>query len=520
MLSRAIGSDSLPVQHCGLDHTLSELFDRLIPGSAGCGRIVDTTGMELNHAGVRRVRDQLINVGIGYRDRVLVTSDAGTKSMEWFVAVWSLGAVLIPVDANASEETLNSIADDSGARALCEAAKDVVKELANEPLTRRRFLLERPARVTGVDLAMIIYTSGSTGVPKGIMLTHTNVLAALRAIVKYLSVCNDDVILAVPPLHFDYGLYQALFAFQSGCTTVLSRGTFSPVALVSAVERFRPTIVPVVPAIGHLLAKTLATFKKTASSVRLITNTGGHLPIGTIHALRESFPMAGVMPMYGLTESKRALFLSPDEIDHRPDSVGKPMPGLDARVFLKAEYPDGDTGYIEAKPGQIGLLYVRGSSVMQGYVDAASGGGAKLIYGDYRDDNWLCTGDLFSSDEDGYLYFHGREKDLIKQAGYCLYPREIERRIEQFDEVVAANVIGGTDENGDEIAELFVQLQPSSSKHALQTWIESHLDRSVRPRRIHQIDNWPLTSNGKIDRAQLCLLSDKDTEKNISKAAV
>lgn len=487
----------------GLEHTLAELFDRMRTPAVYTGRILDTSGAQMTRQGVQHKRERLAERGIGYRDRVLVSAGSGVVSMEWFIAVWSLGAVLIPIDANASEQTLASIAGDSGARAHCDPAADLVKDLPGARPANPRIVLERAARVTGVDLAMIIYTSGSTGLPKGIMLTHTNVLSALRAISSYLELRTDDVILAIPPLHFDYGLYQALFALHAGCTTVVSVGAFSPAALMAAIQRFEPTVVPVVPAIGQMVAKTLLAFKKPANSVRLVTNTGGHLPIGTIAELRQAFPSAGVMPMYGLTESKRCLFMPPAEADSRPGSAGKPMPGLDARVFVETALPDGSTGLREARAGQVGLLCVRGSSVMQGYVHDASGAGARIIPGDYRDDNWLSTGDLFYADEDGYLYFHGREKDLIKQAGHCLYPREIEERVEQFDGVAAAVVVGGTDDGGDEIAELFVQLRTGCDMKALQSWIDTHLDRAVRPRRTHVVDAWPLTPNGKVDRAAL-----------------
>jgi acyl-CoA synthetase (AMP-forming)/AMP-acid ligase II len=487
----------------GLSHTLSELFEHLHPDVRHATRIFDTKGAAVSEEGVKAKREQLQENDIGYRDRVLVSSDAGIVSVEWFIAVWSLGAVLIPVDIQVSEETLQNIVEDSQAIALCHSSTGKISKFASGLRESGKFLFEQAARVTGVDLALIIYTSGSTGKPKGIMLTHTNVLTALRAISTYLELNSGDVILAIPPLHFDYGLYQVLFAFHANCTTVLSIGTFSPTALVAAIERFHPTVVPVVPAIGQIVAKTLAAFKRAAQSVRLVTNTGGHLPIGTINALHAAFPNAAVMPMYGLTESKRALFLSIDETERRPGSVGKPMPGLDARVFIEVVRPDGRIVYQEARAGQVGMLYVRGSSVMQGYVNDASGAGARLIGGDYRDDNWLSTGDLFYTDEDGFLYFHGRDKDLIKQAGYCLYPREIEQCVERCEDVIAAIVIGGTDAGGDEIAELFVQLQPGCTIAALQTWIDAHLDRTIRPRRMQLIENWPLTPNGKIDRKQL-----------------
>ncbi len=489
--------DALP----GLDHSLAEIVDRLrAPGPRG--RILDTQGRELDAARVEHCRERLAAAGVGYRDRVLVSGGAGVLSMAWYVAAWHLGATLVPVDPALCEESVQRIADDSQARARIDASADTLALLRAPRATR--FALRRPARVTGVDLAIIIYTSGSTGHPKGIMLSHANVLSALRAISRYLALDSEDVILCVPPLHFDYGLYQALFAMHVGCATVLVCGAFNPASVSAAIERHRPTVLPVVPAIGHLVARTLLAFQRPAHSVRLLTNTGGHLPLGTIAELRRALPNAQVMPMYGLTESKRALYMLPAEVDARPGSVGRAMPGLDARVFVAvAGEASAETTWREAAPCEIGMLFVRGASVMQGYVHDANGAGARLLHGDYRDDIWLATGDLFYADEDGYLYFHGRDKDLIKQAGHCLYPREIEQRVEEHDGVAVAVVIRGSDDNGDEIAELFVQLKPGASMQEVQAWLDGHLERAYRPRRIHVVGQWPLTPNGKIDLARL-----------------
>ena len=209
--------------------------------------------------------------------------------------------------------------------------------------------------------------------------------------------------------------------------------------------------------------------------------------------------------MYGLTESKRALYLPPEDLQRKKGSVGKPMPGLEAKVFLRQPHEDGRPGFVEAQPNEIGSLFVRGPSLMQGYTRQDNNAGCQLIEGAYREDLWLDTGDLFSCDEDGYFYFKGRSKDLIKQGGYCLYASEIEEQVLQHPAVEFASVAGTHDRFGAEIACLFFTLhrEHAESADAVMAWIKQTLDPDYCPRIIKAIDDIKLSVNGKIDKHQL-----------------
>lgn len=412
------------------------------------------------------------------------------------LATWALGAVLCPVDPSGAQTVHATIAEQSGAQGLIEA--DGTIRRFDTPRPRRPFATDRPLCATGEDLAMVIFTSGSSGAPKGVLLTHSNILAALRAITSYLEITADDRILCIPPMFLDYGVYQVLFTLFTRCRLFVGSGITNPLTILSLIEAAKPTMIPVVPALASGLARILNTFGQSIDGLRVVCNTGGHLAPATVEALQRAFPGVAVVAMYGLTESKRALYLPAHMIADKDGSVGGPMPGLDARVVVEA--PDGTL--IEAEDGEEGELYVRGASVMQGYHSAAATGGARLIPGDWREDNWLATGDLFLRDSDGCLWFRGRSKALVKQRGYCLYPRDIEAVAEAHKDVSSAVMIGRMEPDGDESACLFM-VSPHSGDPAAETRIKSEifagLHPSLQPRFVDFLSDWPPSPVGKID---------------------
>ncbi|WP_196333155.1 class I adenylate-forming enzyme family protein [Yersinia intermedia] len=481
-------------------HSLADIYAELSVGRP-IPNIRTAGGERLTLERIEHWRDRLTENGLQYGDRLLLLTATSAESIAVMVAAWHLGVVICPLPPQTREASLRIIVKDCGAKAILDSATEswLPGVVSDKPV---QFIYRTGPRVTGSDLALIIYSSGSTGVPKGIMLSHANIMSALRSITGYLQLQAQDILLSVPPLHFDYGLYQVLFGFYVGCQVILAPPSCNAMQLLKLIAQEQPTVLPLVPALGAGLAKLGKTLKRQCDSVRLMTNTGGHMPEKVVRDLKAVFPAAGVMLMYGLTESKRVMFLPVSQAEHKPDSVGKPMPGLEAKVFIQSLEKDKPV-LIECKPGEIGELYVRGSSVMQGYTRPESSAGAQIIAGNYRDDNWLATGDLFSYDEDGDFYFRGREKELIKQAGFCLYPRTLEAVAEKHPEVLDCAVIGIRDEDGDEHACLFVRAAVNLDKSSLVAWLNQHFDTPYLPRRVELIENWPVNQNGKINKKQL-----------------
>jgi len=191
--------------------------------------------------------------------------------------------------------------------------------------------------VIPIDLAALIYTSGSTGNPKGVMLTHQNMVFAAGSIAEYLRLDVSDRIANVLPLAFDYGLYQLLMSVLVGATLIVERSFVYPVPVLRRVIEQEITVFPIVPTIGATLLSLHRSGGWTFPSVRRVTNTAAALPPEFIQRLTTVFPNALIFAMYGLTECKRVSYLEPERVLEKPTSVGKAIPGTE--VFLLS--PDG-----------------------------------------------------------------------------------------------------------------------------------------------------------------------------------
>jgi acyl-CoA synthetase (AMP-forming)/AMP-acid ligase II len=485
--------------------SLAELADATRAGGS-LGRItLSATGEALKAELVSEFEKIFRGFDLRHGDRVVLIVEQSLDAVAALIGGWAMGLVMVPLRGHIEDAGCRNIMQHCNARLMIEptSRQTITSERPETEPERFRFMGHQP--VSGSDLALIIYTSGSTGKPKGIALTHNNIISAVNSIAFYLGIKPNDVIICASPLAFDYGLYQVLFALHTGCHTVLLGNQFNPLSCIRAIEAFGVTIVPVVPSMAVAIVRTAEALKADLSSVRLVTNTGGHLSGSTIARIQATLPHVEICAMYGLSESKRALFLPPKDLERKPGSVGRAMPGLAAAVFLQVQR-SGETYYEQAPPRVIGELFVRGPSLMQGYVNEEEGG-TRIIGGSYRDDNWLATGDLFETDEDGYFYFKGRAKDLIKQDGYCLYPREIEEVVERHPDVELAVVVSVADVWGNEQASLTVLRRDRGCGHherqEIEAWLAQDLAPEYRPKQLNLAHEIPINGNGKPDRAAL-----------------
>lgn len=350
-----------------------------------------------------------------------------------------------------------------------------------------------------LDLAALIYTSGSTGDPKGVTLTHLNMVSAATSITSYLKNTADDIIMNVLPLSFDYGLYQVLMAVKFGGTVILEKSFLYPYAVIDKMIREKATGFPLVPTIAALVLQLESLKNYEFSSLRYITNTGAVLSENHIRKLRAIFPQAAIYSMYGLTECKRVSYLPPEELDQRPHSVGKPMPNVE--VFIVDEKGN------EVGPGVVGELVVRGSNVMRGYWNDPEETARVLKAGRYPGEMVLYTGDFFKMDEDGYLFFMGRKDDLIKTRGERVSPREVENVLHQIDGVLETVVIGVPDDLLGHAVKAFIL--PRQDRIFGDKEVIAHcaakLEFFMVPKYVEFLGEFPRTSTGKIDRKALAM---------------
>jgi acyl-CoA synthetase (AMP-forming)/AMP-acid ligase II len=350
-----------------------------------------------------------------------------------------------------------------------------------------------PKRVTiDIDLASIIYTSGSTGEPKGVMLTHRNMLAASTSISTYLENVEDDVILCALPLSFDYGLYQMIMAFRMGARLVLERSFTYPAQVLETVVKEGVTGFPGVPTMFALLAEMKGLRAFDLGRVRYVTNTAAALPVKHILVLKDIFPGAKIFSMYGLTECKRCTYLPPADLDRKPTSVGIAIPNTELWLVDEDDHRLG--------PNQIGQLVIRGATVMKGYWEKPGPTAERLRPGPLPGEMVLYTGDYCKLDEDGYLYFVGRMDSLLKVRGEKVAPKEIEMVLMDLAGVKEAAVIGVPDEILGEAPKAFVVLEKGATltEKDLRRACQERLEPFMVPKIIEFAAELPKTSTGKI----------------------
>ncbi len=270
------------------------------------------------------------------------------------------------------------------------------------------------------DMAAILYTSGSTGRPKGVVLSHRNMVAGALSVSSYLRNTPQDRLLCVLPLSFDYGLSQLTTAFASGACAVL----MNYLMLRDIVETVEQEAITGLAAVPPLWIQLSQLSWPLSASLRYITNSGGVMQPGTVDKLRAQLPRTQIFLMYGLTEAFRSTYLPPEQLETRPDSIGKAIPNAEVLVLR----PDGSVCDDE-EPGE---LVHRGALVALGYWNDAARTAERFKPLPPRADGLVLpelavwSGDTVRRDADGYLYFVGRNDEMIKTSGYRVSPAEIE----------------------------------------------------------------------------------------------
>jgi acyl-CoA ligase (AMP-forming) (exosortase A-associated) len=346
------------------------------------------------------------------------------------------------------------------------------------------------------DVAAILYTSGSTGAPKGVVLSHRNMVAGAASVAAYLGLRADDRVLAVLPLSFDYGLSQLTTCFLQGACVVLMNYLF-PKDIVAMVASERITGLAAVPPLWIALARLAW---PAGCTLRFITNSGGAMPVVTVAALRAALPDTDIFLMYGLTEAFRSTYLPPAEVARRPDSIGRAIPNTEILVVR----PDGSL-CDDDEPGE---LVHRGALVALGYWNdpartvqrfrPAPGQNPALPLNELA----VWSGDTVRRDAEGYLYFIGRSDDMIKVSGYRVSPTEIEAVLHATGMVTEVVAFGVEHlELGQAIAVVAVAADPAVDAATLLAECRRRLPAYMVPARVDlRTAALPRNPNGKIDR--------------------
>jgi acyl-CoA ligase (AMP-forming) (exosortase A-associated) len=469
------------------------------------------TYRELIHR-VERFAVMLQARGVLRGDHIAIYLKRSVESVVALFAVWSLGAVVVIINDVLKNRQVNYIIDHSEASFLITDNR-LRTSLTEVPLSADRILTVdteksadqqfTPSRVIGADLALIIYTSGSTGMPKGIMLSHNNLISGAHIITDYLHLTQDEIIISLLPFSFDYGLNQLLTALLVGGTFVIQHSVL-PADICNTLNRERVTGMGVVPMLWQQLAGGRSPFIKTQfPHLRYITNTGGRMPESITKLFRQAHPHIQIYLMFGLTEAFRSTYLPPDQVDVRPSSIGKAIPNVELLVL-------NERGEL-CKPGEEGELVHRGANIAMGYwrdpenttkrfrpapFQQGKGGQTEIA---------VYSGDYVKTDEEGYLYFIGRKDQMIKSDGMRVSPEEIEDCV--FASHMAAHVVAFAvpfDDVKNNIIIALVPSDPSSfSQKELHLYCKMQMPEYMRPDIIWTLKRFPETSSGKPDRVRL-----------------
>ncbi|MDV2986751.1 UNVERIFIED_CONTAM: AMP-binding protein [Methylobacteriaceae bacterium AG10] len=462
-------------------------------------------------ARVAALAARLEDLGLRPGDRVAILLPKSIRECVAIFAVAAAGGVFVPIHPSLRPRQVHHIVADSGARALLTDAPHAAGlEGALDDLSGVRVLTEEtggdgaallPGEPAPEGLAAILYTSGSTGLPKGVMLSHANLIAGTRIVRTYLGIGPRDRILSVLPFSFDYGLNQLLTSVEQGARIVLLTPRLGD-DVVRALEAHRITLLAGVPTLWTLLSRA-APHLATAdlSALRAITNSGGSLALPTIARLRARLPHTAIVLMYGLTEAFRSTYLPPEEIDRRPDSIGRAIP--ETEIF--ALTPDGR----RARPNEPGILHHRGPTVSMGYWKRPEDTARVLVPDPFpppgREPGLVCrSGDLVVEDADGFFRFIGREDTMIKTQGFRVSPTEVEAALMETGAFRAAAVIGLPDPSlGQRIHAVTVPAEGAPGTADVLQALRRALAPHLVPRTIEAVAALPTTPNGKVDYKRL-----------------
>jgi acyl-CoA synthetase (AMP-forming)/AMP-acid ligase II len=485
--------------------TLAQAFLDATNRRRGHPAIITAAG-SVSHDSLRRaainISLALRNEGdVSPRDRVAILLANSPLFPAAYYGVILAGGVAVPLPPDIESSRLDRIiregeirtviASDESALARAglacsNVAVDLDQDAAASPPSTSDSVDPRPT-----DLAMILYTSGSTGQPKGVMLTHQNILANARIISTHLPVGTGERALANSPFYHAFGNAIMQSHLLCGATIVIDGTLTFPRTLIDAIARHRVTTFSAVPEAWRFLMSRGALRGDALSSLRYATTAGAPMPDSLALEIARLIAPAKFYCLYGQTEStSRLSYIEARDLADHPGSIGKGAPGIEIEVV--------DDSGRRVAPGEIGELRARGPNIMQGYWNDDA-----LTRWTLRD-GWLHTGDLAQIDEDRFIALRGRMDDIIKIGGIRLHPSEVEHAVRREAPGIDVAVVAYQLDESEPRLALFARTRDSAAVdlNSLRDACRA-LPRHMSPSIIEAVTEFPLNASMKLDRRAL-----------------
>ncbi len=463
---------------------------------------------------VQRAAALLAGAGVGRGDRVLMLFPNDFRFVEVLLGALRLGAIAVPANVKLGADTLGYIADHCDPAAIVAHAEMAEQAHRLTKSGRRCWLVGGEApwaepydlRLDGVpaglatvevadsDPAMLMYTSGSTGRPKGCVLTHANKWWQARSTARTMLLDERDRALVMGPLYHANALWACLLPMLLTGGQVCVLPGFEAVAVLEAIDRYRPTFTSGTPSMYALmLAQGEALARCDLSSLRLLMCGSAPVSEELMRKIHEHFPCE-VVETYGLTEGG-ANVLTPRWGIKKLGSTGLPVPDVEVRV-ASLDDPGRDCG-----AGEVGELWSRSPANAAGYFRQP-----EVTAERFTADGWLLTGDLVRRDEQGYIYFCGRRDDMINCGGSKLYPKEVETLLLAHPAVADACVVPAAHATKGEAPVAWVVLRDGAGpveEMDLRRFCLARGPAYAHPRRVFFVERLPVTGTNKVDRRAL-----------------
>jgi acyl-CoA synthetase (AMP-forming)/AMP-acid ligase II len=451
---------------------------------------------------VERVAAALAARGLAKGDVFAIWCPNGIEFVIAYYGALTAGAVVTTINPLATAEdaahqlgqaharwllTTQELFAEKAAAAAADAGVDTAPSVAIEP----------------DDTAILPFSSGTTGLPKGVVLTHRNLVTSLCATRTVQRVDADDVLIGALPLFHIYGMQVTLNLGLLAGATIVTMPRFELGAFLRLMQDHRVTRADLVPPIVLALAKHPAVDDHDLSNLRLITVAAAPLGADLARACAARL-RCRVKQAYGMTELGGGTHIAPDQGRDEPGSIGPALPGVDCRIV------DCATG-ADVGPGELGELLVRTPAAMRGYLDNELASAATI-----DTDGWVHTGDIVSVDRDGWFSVVDRVKELIKYNGYQVPPAELEAVLVAHPCVADVAVIAGEDDDGAEVPKAFVVLRSPATPDELMRFVADRVAPYKKVRLVEFVDEIPKSPSGKILRR---LLVERDRARSVAEAA-